>query len=92
MPSEIRDILILALLNPAVVIAGFVIGRRADQPQKIVIAGFIAALAGTAFAWLLMRLGLTGAGPRLLMGIFIVGLAAGMLAAWLGWRTRASKS
>jgi acyl-coenzyme A thioesterase PaaI-like protein len=88
MPPEISHILTLALLNPAVVIAGFLIGRRADQPQKIVIAGFVAALAGTAFAWALMGLGLTTARPRLLMGIFIVALAAGMLAAWLGWRTR----
>ena len=91
MLPEFRDILTLALLNPVTVIAGFLIGRRADQPQKIVIAGFVGALAGTAFAWVLIMLRLTSAGPRLLVGIFIVGLAAGILAAWLGWRSRKGK-
>lgn len=90
LPPEFRDILLLALLNPAVVAVGFLMGRRADQVQKLVIAGFIAALAGAVLVWLLMMTGVLAARPRLLMGIFIVGGFAGTLAAWLGWRTRAS--
>lgn len=89
MPAPIRYILLLALLNPAVLIVGAMLGRRADQPQKLVIAGFIAGIAGAAFAGLLMWLGLTGAaGPRLLAGVLIAGAVFGTAVAWLGWRTR----
>lgn len=87
-PPEFRDILILGLLNPAVVAVGFLMGRRADQIQKLVIAGFVAGIAGTVFVWLLMLTGLSRSGPRLLMGVFIVGMFAGLGAAWLGWRAR----
>ncbi len=90
-PPEFRDILVLALLNPAVVAVGFLMGRRADQIQKLVIAGFLAGIAGTVFVWLLMLTGLSRSGPRLLMGVFIVALFSGTLAAWLGWRVRGSK-
>ena len=87
-PPEFRDILLLALLNPAVVAVGFLMGRRADQVQKLVIAGFLAAIAGTLFVGLLMATGLSRSGPRLLMGVFIVAMVSGAIAAWLGWRVR----
>lgn len=87
-PPEFRDILLLALLNPVVVAVGFLMGRRADQVQKLVIAGFLAAIAGTLFVGLLMATGLSRSGPRLLMGVFIVAMASGAIAAWLGWRVR----
>ena len=90
-PPEFRDILLLALLNPAVVAVGFLLGRRADQVQKLVIAGFLAAIAGTLFVGLLMATGLSRSGPRLLMGVFIVAMVSGAIAAWLGWRARGSK-
>ena len=89
-PPEFRDVLLLALLNPAVVAVGFLMGRRADQVQKLVIAGFVAGIAGAVFVWLLMLIGVSRSGPRLLMGVFIVGLFAGLGAAWLGWRARRS--
>lgn len=88
LPPEFRDVLLLGLLNPAVVTVGFLMGRRADQIQKLVIAGFAAGIAGTVFVWLLMLIGVSRSGPRLLMGVFIVGLFAGLGAAWLGWRAR----
>ena len=90
-PPEFRDILLLALLNPAVVAVGFLMGRRADQVQKLVIAGFLAAIAGTLFVGLLMATGLSRSGPRLLMGVFIVAMVSGAIAAWLGWRVRGGK-
>ena len=87
-PPEFRDILLLALLNPVVVAVGFLMGRRADQVQKLVIAGFLAAIAGTLFVGLLMATGLSRSGPRLLMGVFIVAMVSGAIAAWLGWCVR----
>ena len=90
-PPEFRDILLLALLNPAVVAVGFLMGRRADQVQKLVIAGFLAAIAGTLFVGLLMATGLSRSGTRLLMGVFIVAMLSGAIAAWLGWRVRGGK-
>ena len=38
MPPELKDILLLAIMNPATLAAGFLIGRRADQAQKIIVA------------------------------------------------------
>ena len=61
-------------------------GFRADQPQKIVIAGFVAGLCGGAFAWLLIVLGLVGGGVRLLPGILITSGVIGIAAAWVGLR------
>ena len=45
-PFDPQAILLLALLNPAVILVGFLMGRAADQWQKIIVAGFAAALAG----------------------------------------------
>lgn len=92
MPPAIRHILLLSILNPAVLVVGAWLGRRADQPQKLVIAGFIAGLAGLPAAWIAMRLGITDAGPRLLAGIFIAGAFVGAAAAWVAWRTKPGRS
>jgi protein-S-isoprenylcysteine O-methyltransferase Ste14 len=87
MPPELKAILLLSILNPAAIIVGYLVGRRADQPQKIIVAAFAAGLAGALFARLLMALGLTSAQPRLIAGILIVAAGVGSLAAWLGWRS-----
>lgn len=89
MPAPIRTILLLALLNPAAWAVGAMLGRRADQPQKVVIAGFVGGLAGAAFAWALMAVGLVAPAYRLLAGVFIASAAVGTLGAWIGWRTKA---
>ncbi|MCB1503989.1 MAG: hypothetical protein KDJ47_03345 [Hyphomicrobiaceae bacterium] len=39
-------LVILAALNPAVIVVGFVMGLKADQWQKLIVAAFAAALAG----------------------------------------------
>ena len=41
-----KTLLLLALLNPAVIATGFLMGRSADQWQKVIIAAFAASLAG----------------------------------------------
>ena len=84
-PPELRDVLMLALANPATLGVGYWLGRRADQPQKIAVAALVAGVAGTAFAWLAMRTGLTEAKPRLLAGALVASVLAGAGWAWLGY-------
>ena len=91
MPPEVKDILLLALFNPAMLGVGYWLGRKADQPQKVVIAGFVAGLAGVLFALGVMRFGTTTATPKLLPGIFVIAALAGMVAARLGYWVRVHK-
>src|SRR5258705_10276604 len=45
-PVDLRDVVLTALLNPAVIVVAFWMGRSADQWQKLPVAAFAAALAG----------------------------------------------
>jgi hypothetical protein len=91
MPPEFKDILLLAIMNPATLAAGFLVGRRADQVQKIVVAGFAAGIAGVLFSGLLMLTGLYPPKVRLLSGVFVASFVAGLVWAWIGFATRSSK-
>lgn len=91
MPPELKDVLLLAIFNPAMLVVGFWLGRRANQLQKVVIAGFIAGLAGAVFALLVMRFGTTTGTPKLIPGIFVAGAIAGMLVARVGYWVRVNK-
>ncbi len=76
MPQELQDILFLALVNPATILVGYWIGRKADQMQKVVVGALAGGLAGVLFALACMRLGLTAQQPRLLSGIFVASALA----------------
>lgn len=89
MPPELKDVLLLAVMNPATLAAGFLVGRRADQRQKIIVGGFVAGIAGVVFAGLLMLTGLYPPKVRLLSGVFVASCVAGLVWAWLGFATRA---
>lgn len=92
-PFDPGALLLVALLNPAVMIVGFLMGRAADQRQKLLIAGFVAALAGAGLVWLAAYLkvlparGIGGEG-----GLFVLQIPIGMAWAALGywWRHRQS--
>ena len=92
MLTDIKDLLLLALMNPATLAAGFMLGRRADQKQKIVLAVVVAGVAGMAFAWLLMLTGLFEPKIRLLGGVFVLSAALGTLWAWIGFATRDTRA
>jgi hypothetical protein len=77
----------LALLAGAIV-AGFLVGRRADQAQKIVVAGFAAGIAGVLFAGLLMLTGLFPPKVHSLTGVFVAAAVVGIVTGWLGFATR----
>lgn len=88
MPPDLKDVLLLAFMNPATLAVGFMLGRRADQIQKIVLAVFVAGIAGTLFAWALMLTGLFEPKVRLLGGVFVASAVLGIVWAWIGFATR----
>ncbi len=88
MLNDIKDVLMLGLMNPATLAAGFMLGRRADQIQKIVLAVVVAGVAGMLFAWALMLTGLFEPKIRLLGGVFVLSAALGTFWAWIGFVTR----
>lgn len=51
-PFDPGALVVIALLNPAVAIVGFMMGRAANQPQKLIVAAFAASLAGIILIWL----------------------------------------
>ncbi len=53
-----KTLLMIAALNPAVIIAGFLLGRQADQWQKLPVAAFGAALLGFILYWVAAAVGL----------------------------------
>ncbi len=57
MPPDFADVLLLSALNPAAIAVGYVLGRKADQVQKLALAPFVAGIAGMVFVWILMRTG-----------------------------------
>jgi NO-binding membrane sensor protein with MHYT domain len=79
---------LIAALNPAVSGVGLWLGRQCDQPQKILIAGFAAGLAGMALIWLaaILRMPFIYEPGRAAAGIFVVQALFGMAWAAIGWR------
>ena len=51
-PFDPVTLFLIALCNPATIVIGFMMGRRADQPQKLVVAALAAALGGFILYWL----------------------------------------
>jgi len=82
-PFDPMTLVLIALLNPATIVVGFLMGRAADQWQKIVVAAFAAALAGFALLYVATFLrimpakGIGGeAGVMALQFVFGLGWAA----------------
>jgi hypothetical protein len=74
-----RTLLLIALLNPVVIVVAFLMGRRADQWQKLIVAAFAASVAGVALYWLvaavhLMPIHALGGEAALLLMQFLLGL------------------
>ncbi len=57
-PFDPITLVLVALLNPATIVVGFLMGRTADQWQKLPVAAFAAALAGFIFYYLATFVGL----------------------------------
>jgi hypothetical protein len=87
-PIDLTAVLMTALLNPAVIVVAFWMGRYADQRHKIPVAAFAAALAGSVAISIAVRLGMTGPAQvgRAAAGVFIAQFLAALVWAYLGYR------
>ena len=73
-------LLLIAFLNPAVIIIAVMMGRVADQWQKIPVVGFAASLAGVILVWLVTFVGLLPAsGFGGTAGLLIAQMIFGMI-------------
>ncbi len=92
-PFDPVSLILIGLLNPIVIAIAVLMGRNADQPQKLVVAAFAASLAGVIFIWLLTNfkiLPVHGFGQT--SGLLIVQFLIGLVWAWVGFRFVRSKS
>jgi hypothetical protein len=87
-PVDLVAVVLTALLNPAVIVVAFWMGRNADQPSKLVVAAFAAALAGSVVVFIAVRLGIRGVAGvgRAAGGVFVAEFLFGLVWAWLGYR------
>ena len=91
-PFHPEALVLIAALNPAVILVGVMMGQRADQWQKLIVAAFVAALAGAGLVWLgawLRILPARGLGGE--AGLFVLQMVFGLVWATLGylfWRKR----
>jgi hypothetical protein len=70
-PFDPQTLVLISLLNPAVIAVAFLLGRRADQWQKLIVAAFAASMAGFVLYWLIAAVGL--------LPVHALGGEAGML-------------
>lgn len=87
------SLFLVALLNPAVILVGVLMGRSCDQWQKLILAGFAAALAGAIVTWLAVRLGILeaqGAGGS--AGVFIFSFFLGTAWAALAYALKTRRA
>jgi hypothetical protein len=87
-PVDLNVVLLTALLNPVAVVVAVWMGRGADQWQKLPVAAFAAALAGTAAYYFAIRLGVAAAAgtARAVAGIFIAQFVFALAWAYAGYR------
>ncbi len=87
-PFDPATLVLISLCNPVVIVVAFLMGRRSDQPQKLIIAAFAASVAGLALYWIVAAVGLLpihalGGEAAILLLQFLVGLAWAGLGYWL---------
>lgn len=84
-------LVLIAALNPAAIAVAFLMGRAADQWQKVLLAAFASAAAGFALYWLAGMVGLMKVhaigGEAAIFGLTFV---LGLVWASLGYRFRAA--
>jgi hypothetical protein len=91
-PVDLKAVILTALLNPAVIVVAFWMGRSADQWQKLPVAAFAAALAGSVLVYLAARFDIAGvaavgwAGAGIFTAQFLFGLVWAGLGAFCGRR------
>ena len=84
------ELVLYAVLNPATIAVAFLMGRKADEKSKILIAAFAGAIAGVALLYVatLLRIWDTPMLGRAAAGIFATSLVAGILYAGFGYTSK----
>ena len=87
-PFDPSTLVLISLLNPVVIAVAFYMGRRADQPQKLVVAAFAASIAGFILYWLVAAVGLLpihalGGEAAILLMQLLIGFVWAGLGYWL---------
>ena len=80
-------VVLFALLNPVVIAVAFLMGRDANQWQKVIVAGFAASCAGFLFLYVLAFVRIVivnGFGAP--TGVFVVQFLLGMIWAAIAYR------
>lgn len=79
-----------AVLNPAVIVVAWMLGRRADERAKLVVAAFAAAMAGVVLVWFgaLLRVPWFATAGRAGVGIFVAGCIVGYAVAAAAFAVR----
>jgi hypothetical protein len=88
MPPDLKHMILFSLINPGIILVGLLVGRAADQVQKIVVGAFLASLAGLLVAWLANMAGIPVGmkQPRNVAGLFILAWVLGLFWSWVGFR------
>ncbi len=84
---NVKELLAYAALNPATIAVAFLMGRKADEKPKILIAAFAGAIAGTAllYAATWFRLWDAPTLARAAAGVFAASLVCGAVYGWIGY-------
>ena len=90
-PFDPVTLILISVFNPVVIVVAFLMGRRADQWQKLIVAAFAASLAGYALYWLVAALGFLpvhalGGEAGILVMQFLLGLVWASLGYWFAPR------
>ncbi len=92
-PFDPMGVFLIAALNPVVIIVAILMGRSADQWQKLIVAGFAAALAGFIAIWLVTHFKLLPAkGIGGATGAFMIQFVLGTLWASLAYALKRRKA
>ncbi len=92
-PFDPAGIVLAAVLNPVVIVVALWLGWHADQWQKLLVAGFAAAFAGSIALWLVTAIGLvTVRGFGGMSGVFAASFVFGMILAGIAYSVRRRRS
>ncbi|MBN9282487.1 MAG: hypothetical protein J0H37_09590 [Hyphomicrobium denitrificans] len=88
------EVLLYGILNPATIIVAFMLGQKANEKSKLLIAAFAGAIAGVAVLYVatLLRIWDAPTLGRSVAGVFIVSLVAGFVYAGVGYLTKRNRN
>ena len=88
-PFDPLGIVLAAVLNPVVIAVALWLGWHANQWQKVLVAGFAAAFAGSIALWLAPAVGVvTVRGFGGMSGVFAASFVFGMVLAAIAYGVR----